>query len=170
MFSDRQGLINVILQNAGWNSIPFLSNKWYWLFTYTGIGIWHNAGWGTIIYLAALTAVNPELFEAVEVDGGGRFTKIWHVMLPGIRSTMVVLLVLRIGKMISIGFEQPYILGNFLVRDFSDVISTFVYRVGIQTGRFAVGTAVGLFQSVVGLILLFTANKAASHFGQSNLW
>lgn len=170
IFSDHTGLLNILIRRLGGQTVPFLSSAVHWVFTYVGIGIWHSAGWGTIIYLSALTGVNPELYEALEVDGGGRLAKIWYITLPGIRPTMVVLLVLTVGRLINIGFEQPFILGNYLVRDVSDVISTFVYRVGLQTGRFAVGTAVGLFQSVVGLALLLAANRAAAHIGESHIW
>lgn len=170
LFSDNTGLVNNVIARLGGQRIPFLSHDVHWVATYTAIGVWKSAGWGTIIYLSALTGVNPELYEALEVDGGGRWAKIVHVTLPGIRSTMVVLLVLTVGRLINIGFEQPFILGNLLVRNVADVISTFVYRVGLQAGRFSIGTAVGLFQSVAGVILLLAANRVAAHMGESHIW
>jgi putative aldouronate transport system permease protein len=169
ILADNTGLVNVLIRGSGGKIIPFLSEKWHWLFTYQAIGIWQNVGWGTIIYLAALTGINPELYEAAEVDGAGRWRKMWSITLPGMSSTMIVLLVLQVGRLINIGFEQPYIIGNALVRDFADVISTFVYRLGIVAGRFNVGTAVGLFQSVVGLTLLLGMNAIAKRYGEEGV-
>ncbi len=134
LLADNTGLVNVFIKSHGGKIIPFLSERWHWLFTYQGIWIWQNAGWATIIYLASLTAINPELYEAAEVDGAGRWRKIWSITLPGISSTMVILLIIQVGKIVNIGFEQPYIIGNALVMDFAEVISTFVYRVGILSG------------------------------------
>ncbi len=170
LLADNTGLVNVFLKSHGAGIIPFLSKRWYWLFTYQGIWVWQNAGWGTIIYLSSLTAINPELYEAAEVDGAGRWRKIWSITLPGISSTMVVLLIIQVGKIVLIGFEQPYILGNDLIRDFADVISTFVYRVGILSGRYNIGAAGGLFQSVVGLFFLLTANAVAKKLTDTGIW
>jgi putative aldouronate transport system permease protein len=170
LLGDNTGLVNVFLKSRGVPIIPFLSEKWRWLFTYQGIWVWQNAGWGTIIYLASLTAISPELYEAAEVDGAGRWRKIWSITLPGISSTMVVLLIIQVGRIVNIGFEQPYIIGNDLVRDFSEVISTFVYRVGILSGRYSVGAAAGLFQSVVGLFFLLTANAVARRLTDTGIW
>jgi putative aldouronate transport system permease protein len=170
LLGDNTGLVNIVIKNAGGRIIPFLSDKWTWLFTYQGIWIWQSAGWGTILYLAAMTGINPELYEAAEVDGAGRWRKMWNVTLPGIAPTMVILLVLQIGRVVNIGFEQPYMLGNDLVRNFSDVISTYVYQVGIVSARFNVGTAVGLFQSAVGLALLLGANAISRRGGGEGIW
>jgi putative aldouronate transport system permease protein len=112
LLADNNGLVNVLIQRSGGERIPFLSEKWHWLFTYQAIGVWQNAGWGTIIYLAALTGINPELYEAAEVDGAGRWRKMWSITLPGMAPTMIILLVLQIGRIVTIGFEQPYILGR----------------------------------------------------------
>ncbi len=170
LLADNTGLVNVFIKSQGGKIIPFLSEKWHWLFTYQGIWIWQNAGWGTIIYLSSLTAINPELYEAAEVDGAGRWRKIWSITLPGISSTMVVLLIIQVGKIVNIGFEQPYIIGNALVQDFAEVISTFVYRVGLLSARYNVGAAAGLFQSVVGLVFLLTANAVARKLTDTGIW
>ncbi|GHV86765.1 protein lplB [Spirochaetia bacterium] len=170
IFAPTTGVINALIVSWGGKSLPFLTDKWYWLFTYTGIGIWQGAGWGTIIYLAAITGINEELYEAAEVDGAGRLRKIWHITLPGIRPTIVILLILNVGRMITIGFDRPYVIGNVLVRDFSEVLSTFVYRIGIQSMRFSIATAAGVFQSVVGLILLLITNAAAKRLGEQGVW
>jgi putative aldouronate transport system permease protein len=158
VFATNYGMLNLFLRKLGIASIPWLSDKFVWLITYTGVGIWQSAGWGSIIFLAAMTGINKELYDAADVDGATRIRKIWHVTLPGIRSTVIVMLILKIGDMVDIGFDRPYIIGNVMVRDFSDVLSTFIYRVGLQSGQFATATAVGLFQAVVGLVFILTAN------------
>ena len=169
IFAPNTGVINSFILKMGGQNIPFLVEKWHWLFTYTAIGIWSSAGWGTIIYLAAITGINEELYEAAEVDGAGRLRKIWHITLPGIRPTIVILLILNVGRMLSIGFERPYTIGNILVREFADVLSTFVYRIGIQSLRFSIATAAGVFQSVVGLILLLMTNAIAKRLGEQGV-
>jgi putative aldouronate transport system permease protein len=170
MLADNTGLVNILLKTGGGRIFPFLSEKWHWLFTYQGIAVWQNAGWATILYLAAMTGINPELYEAAAVDGGGRWRRMWSITLPGIAPTMVILLILQVGRIVNIGFEQPYILGNDLVRDFAEVISTYVYRVGLLAGRYNVGAAVGLFQSVAGLFFLLGANALARRFGDTGVW
>jgi putative aldouronate transport system permease protein len=157
LLSTHTGTINEMIKSIGGHPIPFLEKPAYWIATYIGTGVWHYAGWGTILYLAALTGINKELYEAAEVDGANRMRKIWHITLPGIKPTIIVLFILQIGNMANIGFEQPYVLQNGYVKDVAQVISTYVYTVGIQSARFSLATAVGLFQSVVGLILLLTA-------------
>lgn len=169
MFSNI-GMVNNLLESLGFERIGFLSQKAPWLATYIGVGIWHGIGWGTIIYLAAMTGINRELYEASDIDGCTRIRKMWHITLPGIRQTIVILLILQIGRMVSIGFDRPYVLGNSLVGEYSDVISTYVYRIGIGSGDFSQATAVGLFQSVVGLILLIIANLVAKKLGEDGVW
>jgi ABC-type polysaccharide transport system, permease component len=168
MFSSK-GMVNEAITEIGINSIPFLSEKWHWLVVYTMVGIWQNVGWGTIIYLAAITGINSELYEAAEVDGAGRMKKMWHITLPGIIPTILVLLILQLGRMVSIGFDRPFNIGNSLVREYSDVISTFVYRVGLGAGDFSQATAVGLFQSVVSLIFILVANVIVEKSGEQGI-
>lgn len=169
MFSNG-GMINNFLSSFGLERIEFLSRKIPWLITYIAVGVWQNIGWGTIIYLAAITGINRELYEASDIDGCSRLRKMWHITLPGMKSTINILLILQIGRMVSIGFDRPFVMGNSLVSDYSDVISTFVYRVGISSGDFSQATAVGLFQSVVGLILLLSANFVAKKLGEDGIW
>ncbi|TVY03072.1 ABC transporter permease [Cohnella terricola] len=164
------GMVNTVLNDLGLGKIEFLSDKTNWLIMYVLVGIWQNAGWGTILYLAAITGINRELYEAADIDGSSRLRKIWHITLPGIKPTIIILLILQIGKMLSIGFDRPYVMGNSLVIENSDVISTFVYRVGIGSGDFSQATAVGLFQSVVGLVFLVTANYIAKKIGEQGIW
>jgi len=157
LLSTNTGSLNQFLVSLGMKPVPFLENELMWILTYTGAGVWHYAGWGSILYLAALTGINHELYEAADVDGASRLRKIWHITLPGIRPTIIVLFILQIGHMADIGFEQPYALKNNYVMDVAQVISTYVYTVGIQSAQFAIATAIGLFQSVIGLILLLAA-------------
>ncbi|APO43267.1 MULTISPECIES: sugar ABC transporter permease [Paenibacillus] len=158
LFGNQSGMVNGILESMGLNSIPFLTEKNPWLVTYLFTGVWQSAGWGTILYLAALTGVNKELFEAAEIDGATRLKRIWHITLPSIKPTIVTLLILNLGNMVSIGFDRPYVIGNTAVREYSDVLSTFVYRMGIQSGQYTLATVVGLFQAVVGLIFVLGSN------------
>lgn len=158
VFGTQSGMINNLITGMGFDAVPFLTSKNEWLITYLLVGVWQSAGWGTIIYLAALTGINKELFEAAGIDGAGRLKRIWHITLPGLRSTIVVLLIINLGHMISIGFDRPFVIGNLAVREYSDVLSTFVYRIGLQSGQYTLATVVGLFQAVVGLIFVLGAN------------
>lgn len=170
MFSTNGGLVNNMLVSLGVDPVPFLTNKHAWLLVYLGTGIWQSAGWGTIIYLAALTGINKELYEAADVDGAGRLKKIWHITLPGIRSTVVVMLIMQLGKIMTIGFERPFVMGNTLVMDYAEVISTFVYKAGLQSAQFSLATAMGLFQALVGLVFVIMANTIAKRFGEQGIW
>ncbi|MBQ6257104.1 MAG: sugar ABC transporter permease [Clostridia bacterium] len=172
IFSPSSGIINATLLKWGWidESIPFLTEGPHWQATYTLVGVWQSMGWGTILYLSAITGINMELFEAAKIDGANKLQQIWHVTLPGIRSTIVVLLILNVGQMMNISFDRPQILGNPQVRKYCDVLSTFVYRTGITNSQFARATAIGLFQSVVGLVLISGANFVSTKFGEEGIW
>lgn len=170
LFAPSTGLINMLLNKMGFASIPFLNDPVYWVVMYVLLGIWQSVGWNTIIYLAAIAGINPELYEAASVDGAGRFRKIWHVTLPGLRPTIIVLLILSLGHILSSDFDRPYALSNKLVTDVSNVISIFVYNYGIRGLQFSLSTAVGLFQSVVCVIFLFAANALAKKTGERGIW
>ena len=170
LLADNDGLINIIYkQMTGRPGLPFLSQPGWWIGTYVVLGIWKEAGWGTIIYLAALTGISPELYEAAAVDGAGRFRRIWHVTLPGLRPTIITLLIMNLGRILGSEFDRPLALSNRLVTDVSNVISIFVYQRGIQGSQFSLSTAVGLFQSVVGVIFLLGANSMAKKFGERGI-
>lgn len=172
LLASNDGLLNILLKNATGNpdaSIPFLSSPNHWVGTYVALGIWKEAGWGTIIYLAALTNISPELYEAAAVDGAGRFRRIWHVTLPGLRPTIIILLIMNLGRILGSEFDRPLALSNRLVTDVSNVISIYVYQRGIQNSQFSLSTAVGLFQSVVGVIFLMGANSLAKRFGERGI-
>jgi putative aldouronate transport system permease protein len=172
IFSPASGIINATLLKWGWldKSIPFLTDGVHWQITYTLVGVWQSMGWGTILYLSAITGINMELFEAAKIDGANKMQQIWHVTLPGIRGTIVVLLILNVGQMMNISFDRPYIMGNPQVQDYCDVLSTFVYRAGITNAQPARATAIGLFQSLVGLILISTANFVTKRLGEDGIW
>ncbi len=170
LFAPSTGLLNIMLNRLGIESVPFLNDPKHWVATYIFLGVWQSVGWNSIIYLAALTGINPELYEAASIDGAGRFKKIRHVTLPGLRSTIVVLLIMNLGRILGSEFDRPYALRNALVDNVSNVISTFVYTNGIRGLQFSLTTAVGLFQSVVCVIFLIGANSLAKKFGERGIW
>jgi putative aldouronate transport system permease protein len=170
LFASQSGLVNILLKNAGLQPVPFMEESWHWVGTYVFLGVWQSIGWNTIIYLAALTGINPELYEAAAVDGASRMRKIWHVTLPGLRSTIVILLILALGRILGSDFDRPYALRNSLVTNVSDVLSVFVYTYGIQGQQFSLATAVGFFQSIICVFFLLSANFVANRFGERGLW
>ncbi len=163
------GLVNNVLGLVGIESIPFLSNSFLWRFVYWFLGIWQGAGYSLIIYLAALMATDPSLGEASYIDGATRLQRIWYVTIPQISSTITILLIMQVGRLITISFDRPYLMGNTLVKDSASVISTYVYSVGLAAGRFDFATAIGLFQTVVGIILVLSANKVIKKMGQEGI-
>jgi putative aldouronate transport system permease protein len=170
LFAPASGVVNILLGKMGIGPVDFLMNKGMWVGTYVGLGVWREMGWGTIIYLAAITGINPELYEAAEVDGAGRFRKIWHVTLPGIRPTIVVLLIMKLGVILGSEFDRPFNLYNPNVFQVADVISTMVYREGIRNGQFSFTAAIGLFQSLVCVMFLVAANTIAKKAGERGIW
>ena len=146
------GLVNNLLNALGFGTVNFLTNSFIWRIVYWFFGVWQGAGYSLIVYLAALMATDASLGEAAYIDGATRLQRIWYVTLPQISSTITVLLIMQVGKLVSISFDRPYMMGNSLVRDASDVISTYVYSIGLAAGRFDFATAVGLFQTVVGVV------------------
>lgn len=170
LLSPVTGLVNIVNKSFGFSTIPFLTEKTHWIISYLGIGIWQSAGWGTIIYLAAITGINSELYEAAQVDGASRLRQIWHITLPGLKPTIIVLLIINLGRILLLAFDRPYVMGNTFVIDYSDVISTYVYRVGIHSMRYSLATAVGLFQSFVGMVFLVISNYIANKAGEQGIW
>ena len=164
------GVINQLVQAMGGQKVNFLMEETNWVVMYVGIGIWQSAGWGTIIYLAAISGVNTELYEAAEVDGCGRMKRIWHVTIPCIMPTILIMLILQLGRMVGIGFERPYVMSNDMVRNSSEVVSTFVYTMGIRNARFSFSAAVDMFGSLVNLLFLVSANALTKRIGEGGLW
>lgn len=168
MFTTGTGIINVLITNAGGSDIPFLQEDGWWLFTYVVIGVWQTMGWGTIIYLAAITNVNAELYEAAKVDGANRWQQCLHVTLPCIRSTIVVMLIMQLGKLMGGSFERVLALSNAKATEFTTTIPVLVYR-WFQSNKFSESTALGLFQSVIGLILVLVSDRVAKKLGEGGL-
>lgn len=169
-FAARQGLINQVLMGFGMQPIPFMTKpEWYWPI-YVGSSIWQAVGWGSIIYLAAISSIDPTLYEASKVDGANRFHQLWHITLPGISPTIIVLLILRLGAMMSLGYEKTILLYNPLVYDTADVISSYTYRRGILDANYGFSAAVGLFNSVINFTLLLLANWLARRRNGSGLF
>lgn len=170
LFAPSTGLVNILLNRMGYQSVPFLNSPTHWVWTYVFLGIWQSIGWNAIIYMAALTNISPELYEAASVDGASRLRKMWHITLPGLRPTIVTLLILSLGRILGSDFDRPYALSNNLVKNASNVLSTFVYTNGIRGLQFSLTAAVGLFQSVVCVIFLLIANALAERFGERGIW
>ncbi|MCC8102885.1 MAG: ABC transporter permease subunit [Clostridiales bacterium] len=154
LFSQQSGTINLMLSSVGLEKIPFLSDTTWWIVVYLICNVWKELGWGTIIYLAALTGVDETLYEAAYLDGASKFQRLIYVTLPAIKSVIVTMLILQISKMMTIGLDAPLLLGNDKVMSVSEVISTYTYRLGIESAKYSESTAIGLFQSVVNIIIL----------------
>jgi putative aldouronate transport system permease protein len=171
MFRPSTGLVNVALMNAGIieQGIPFLTEKWHWAFTYLFIGVWQGMGWGTILYLAAITGINGELYEAAMIDGANRWKRMWHITLPGIKSTIVTLLIMNLGRVMGSNLERLTVLGNTQVKEFQYQLAVYIYTKGINNGKFSMATAVGLFQSLVGLFLVLLSDRVAKQLGEDGL-
>lgn len=169
LFALQDGTINAALQRMGFSPIPFLSSEGWWVFTYVICHVWKEIGWGTIIYLAALTGVDESLYEAAYLDGATKFQRLIYITLPCIKSVIVTMLILSVSKMMSIGLDAPLLLGNTKVMGVSEVISTYTYRIGIEKAQYSESTAIGLFQSVVNIVILFAADKFAKAIGEEGI-
>ncbi|NLG04728.1 MAG: sugar ABC transporter permease [Clostridia bacterium] len=170
LFAPTDGLVNMVLEMIGLSKIPFLDNPNNWVATYIFLGAWQSFGWNSIIYIAAMTGISPELYEAASVDGAGRFKKMWHITLPGLKPTIVVLLIMQLGNIVGSNFDRPFALQNNLVMSTANVISTFVYKNGIRGSQFELTTAVGLFQSIVCVFFLLFANWLSRKLGERGIW
>jgi putative aldouronate transport system permease protein len=160
MLSTDNGAVNDLLIGLHIISEPIqfmAKGNLFWLIV-TASDVWKETGWNTIIYLAAISSIGPELYEAAKVDGASRLQQVRHITLPGIRTTIVILLIISIGHLISIGFEKQFLLGNNLVRDYSQTLDLYALNYGLGMGRFSFGTAINIFNSVVSVVLLFVAN------------
>jgi putative aldouronate transport system permease protein len=170
ILSPSTGIVNEFVQLLGFKPIMFLGSEEWFRSILVISDIWKTAGWGTIIYLAALAGINPELYEAATVDGASRWKQLWHITLPSLMPTISILFLLNLSSVLDVGFEQILILYNPLVYSVGDVIETYVYRVGISQGEFSYTTAVGLFKSVIALVLVSFANWFSKKVGQEGLW
>jgi putative aldouronate transport system permease protein len=170
VFISPTGVVNAILKTAGMEPIQILTSTRYFVPMLIGTDILKGFGFGAIIYLAALSNIDPQLYEAAAIDGAGKLRQTWHITLPGIRSTIVVMLILALGGVMNAGFDQIFQLYNSSVQEVADIIDTFVYRIGLQSAQYSLGTAVGLFKGVIGFILIYTANSIVRRTGEYSIW
>jgi putative aldouronate transport system permease protein len=164
------GAVNAALKALGAKPVEFLQDPGWFRGIYVSSEVWQTVGWGTILYLAALTTIDENLYEAARIDGASRWRQTWHVTLPGIRPTMMTLLILNIGTFMAVGFEKILLLYNPLTYPTADVISTYLYRVGVVSGSFSYAAAIGLFESVIGLTLVLSANAISRRVVGASLW
>lgn len=169
-FSSSSGLINDIIAFFGGKRIPLLTKPEYFRTIFVTSGVWQELGWNSIIFLAALAAIDPGLYEAAEIDGASRFRQVLHITLPSLLPTIMIVLILRVGQMLSVGYEKVLLLYNPAVYSTGDVINSYVYRVGLQAFNWSFSAAVGIFDSIVNLSLLLIANTVSRKFKQSSLW
>lgn len=171
MFRPTSGLVNIALMNAGIieQGIPFLTEKWHWAVTYLLIGVWQGMGWGTIIYLAAITGINGELYEAAMIDGANRWKRMWHITLPGIKGTIVTLLIMNLGRVMGSNLERLTVFANTQVKDFQYQLAVYIFNKGLQSGKYSMATAVNLFQSLIGVILVLLSDRIAKMLGEDGL-
>jgi putative aldouronate transport system permease protein len=169
-FSPNNGFISKMLTFITGNDIFYLGIPKYYIHIFVWSGIWQNFGWGSIIYMAALASVDPELHEAAIIDGASKLQRIWHIDIPAIMPVMVILLVLNAGNILSVGFEKSYLLMNPLNRQVSEVISTYSYELGITRQMYSYSSAIGLFNNTINFLILFIVNKVAKILSETSLW
>ncbi|MFC5451597.1 ABC transporter permease [Paenibacillus aestuarii] len=170
LFSTQEGGINNLLADLGYQRVELMTNPHYFRVLYLVQNIWKESGWNAIIFLAALAAVDPTLYEAAVVDGANRWRQMWHITLPALKTTIVILFILRLGQVMELGFEHILLLQNPVNMSVSDVFDTYVYRNGVLQGDFSYSTTVGVFKSAVGLVLIILANRLAKVFGQEGVY
>jgi putative aldouronate transport system permease protein len=168
--SPSTGILNYALNALGFDSVAFLLKAEYFRTILVSSEIWKEIGWGTIIYFAAISGIDPTLYESATIDGANRFQKMWHITLPGIVATIVILFLLQLGNILDNGFEQIYLLYNPTTYATGDVFETYTFRIGLQQGRISYGTAVGLFKALVGFVLVLTANRMARKISGKSIW
>ncbi|HUZ18734.1 MAG TPA: ABC transporter permease subunit [Spirochaetia bacterium] len=170
IFTDRSGPINDIIASVGGSRIDFMTEPGWFRPLYVGSDIWQQFGWGSIIFLAALSGIDPTLYEAARMDGASRWSQWWHITLPGIAPTIIILLILRMGSALTVGFQKIILMYNPLTYDTADVISTFVYRQGLLEMNYSYSAAVGLFNSLANFILLLAVNRISRKLSETSLW
>ena len=170
MLDPSYGMINKVIEFLGGTAIAFMSEAKWFKTVYVFSGIWQSAGWNSIIYLSALAGIDEGLHEAAMIDGASRIQRIWHINIPGILPTVIIMFIMQIGNFMSIGFEKIYLMQNPLNLEASEVITTYVYKVGLQQVQYSFSSAVGLFNSVINLILLVTVNAVVKRISETSLW
>jgi len=170
MVAPQTGIFNKIIMALGGEGVYFISKPEWFKPLYIISGIWQNAGYSSIIYLATLTNIDPQLIEAAKIDGANRLKVIWHIMIPGILPTAITLLIINFGKVMNVGFEKVYLMHNSMNASVSEVISTYIYKQGIESNQYSYSTAVGLFNAVINIILLVVVNKISKKVSDTSLW
>lgn len=170
IFLSSDGVINQLLKLIGIDSVAFLTNPSNFRHIYVWSGVLQNIGWGSIMYISVLTSVDPTLHEAATVDGATRFQRLLHIDLHAIVPTMVIMLIMRAGEIMDLGFEKAFLLQNNINLDYSEIIATYVYKIGIQGGQFSYSSAIGLFNNVINMVLLVVVNKIAKKVSDVSLW
>jgi putative aldouronate transport system permease protein len=169
LFSLETGIVNQTIERFGGTPFAFLYDHKSWLTIFLASGVWKEAGFSAIIYLAALTAIDPSLYEAANIDGANKWNQIRHITIPGIMPIVILMLILSMGRFMEVGFDQVFILKNSVVAPIAEVISTYIYRVGFQGGLYGMTAAIGLFESVIGFVMVLAANRLAARYG-NGLW
>lgn len=171
ILSSSDGMLNNLLMNLGiiHKPILWLGEKKYFWWIVAFSNVWKEMGWNSIIYIAAMGGIDSALYEAAEIDGANRYRRMWHVTLPGIRSTVIVIMIMNLGWILNSGFEVQYLLGRGLVQDVAQTLDIFVLKYGISNGNYSLATAAGIFKSVISIALVMSANYLASKFGEDNL-
>ncbi len=169
-FFGMNGVITRLIERLGGENISYIASPKWFRTIFVSTNIWQSFGWNSIIYLAALAGVDADLYEAATIDGAGRFKQLIHVTLPGIKGTIMIMLILRFGQVLTVGYEKVILLYSTSTMDVADVISSYVYRMGISGGRYSYSAAVGLFQSVVNVVMLLIANRLSTKFSDTSLF
>jgi putative aldouronate transport system permease protein len=170
IFAARGGPVNDIIANLGGERVAFMNEASWFRALYVGSGIWQEFGWSSVIYLAALAGIDPSLYEAAYMDGASRWRQRIHITLPGIAPTIIILLILRVGRVMTVGFEKVLLMYNPMTYETADVISTFVYRQGLLEMNYSYSAAIGLFNSVINFLLLVSVNRASRSMSETSLW
>jgi len=168
--SPVDGIINRIIETLGGQSINFMIEPKWFRTLYIVSGIWQEAGWGSIIYLASLSGIDTQLYEAATVDGASKLKQLWHISIPGILPTIIIMLILNLGHMLSIGYEKIILMYNPATYEVADVINTYVYRRGLINGEYSFGTAIGMFQSILNFAFIIIANRISKRVSEVSLW
>lgn len=168
--SPRTGLVNFIMEFFGNPRVNFLAEPKWFKSIFVLSGVWQNTGWGSIIYLATLASINPELYQAAKVDGATKLQIIRHIEIPGILPTSIILLIMRLGSIMDLGFQKAYLLQNSLNAPASEIISTYVYKVGLINRQYSYSAAIGFFNTIINVVLLTIVNKIARELGETSLW
>jgi putative aldouronate transport system permease protein len=169
-FNPREGIVNVFRNILGLGSINFIAKPEYFWHIYVWSGIWQSVGFGSVLYVAAISGIPVEQYEAATIDGAGRLQRIFHVTIPNVMPTIVIVSIMAVGGIMNVGFEKTFLLQNAENAEASEVISTYVYKIGLANAQFSFSAAVGLFNNIVNFLILFAANALARRFGETSLW